>query len=201
MAHFEVYDGTREAKYGKTLLQGFGEIAKYQRITLNAEPGTEDLVRYRIVKDAERVAYNPRREQVHLLKLMAEVCNNPLTRITGRTSLILTEKDIYADGLNYCYGSTQSDGKGGYHIIMSTARVRNMNQLLFTTVHEIGHLLGAAKRSTNTVENLGSHCTNSCVMEQRLGLEESIQHMNRITRRENMFCDQCIQDLRSEFHN
>jgi len=127
---------------------------------------------------------------------MAEICNNPLTKITGKSSLILTEKDIYNNGLNYCFGSTQPDRFGGYHIIMSTARVKSMDQLLFTTVHEVGHILGAAKRSTNTIESLGSHCTNSCVMEQQLYLEDAIRHTHRIVRRENMFCNQCIKDLR-----
>ncbi len=200
MPRIKLFDGTRDSKYGIALMRSFAEMAKYQRVIVNPKPGSIDIESFDLVEMAARRAYHPRRGQVHYLDLLNGVLEHANTKETGKNTFILTDKDLYADNLNWCFGSLVPDSVGGRHLVMSTYRIPDLETLAHVAIHELGHMFGAASSGRrNTVENLGSHCTNFCVMEQRLSVPEMTEQARLLADRDNKFCYQCQHELSDSY--
>ncbi len=198
MSLVRVYDGTTDAKYGQALLQALGEIAKYQSIrVVGAHPGQLDVAGYNLVKQIESRHINSR-GQVHLERLVVGLVNHPrVGHDPNVATIILTDRDLYSDRVNWCFGSVNQDTEGANYLTLSTHRVQDANRFRHVATHELGHLFGAASRGRqNTIENLGSHCTNSCIMEQKLTEVEMHRHARTISARGDKFCHQCQEELR-----
>ncbi len=196
MATIRVIDGTTRAEFGRAIVPALDEIRKYRSLPINgAMPGSKDITGYNIVKAAEQAARNNSRSQVNYLHLIAEV-GNAVGHAPGIDTLILTEQDIFDDQVRWCFGSTISIAEASY-LVLSTFRLREPSLLTHVATHELGHIYGAApKGRKNTEENLGSHCTNTCVMEQKLSVDTMLQHAKIIGLRPDKFCYDCQGDLR-----
>ena len=198
MVLINLFDGTRNPKFGKALMKSFTEIAKYQEIQVSTKPGGIDIPSYNLIKNSENITYNSNRNQVHLTNLLKSVIKNSNQNIIGKKSFILTEYDLYDNGLNWCFGSVIPDIKGGSHLVMSTYRIKDLKTIAHVATHEFGHMFGAASEGRrNTEENLGSHCTNLCIMQQKLSVPEMTNHANQLSNRKNKFCYDCEQELRN----
>jgi predicted Zn-dependent protease len=197
MVLIELLDGTREMKYGKALIDAFAEHAKYRELRLTSAPGSVDIPRYNLVIDAERGAYNPRRNQTHIMNLLDNLLGDSRISIAGRKSFTLIESDLYADGLNWCFGAVIPDTCYGKHLVLSTYRLNDPDLLAHVATHELGHMFGAASPGRrNTEENLGSHCTNLCIMQQKLSVPEMKVHARRLAYQQDKFCPDCAYELR-----
>ncbi len=196
MTRIRIYDGTRTNAAGLAVGEALREIAKYGIIEVNPKPGSTDIEGYDLVRGAENRAYESRRKQVYLLGLANEVITSKAQE--GKQTLIITEQDLYAVGLNWCFGSYFPDIYGGKHLVISTYRTGTGPLLTHLATHELGHMFGVAYRGRrNTEENLGSHCTNFCVMEQRLTVDKMKEHARKLALRGLTFCSECQTDLRS----
>jgi predicted Zn-dependent protease len=121
--------------------------------------------------------------------------------IAGKYTLTLTEKDLYSTGKNWCFGVSASDTANGNHILISTYRLDTQQFFVHVVTHKLGHMFGAASKDRrNTEENLGSHCTNFCVMKQRLTIGYTKAHARRLASRQDKFCYDCQEEL-SRKHN
>jgi len=198
MARIELFDGTRDQKFGRALVNALQEHAKYQKMQIRPTPGEIDIQGFSIVNLAERMAYNPQRGQVYYTKLLDGVLNGSEARTLGKNTITLSEKDLYTDRTGWCFGCVSVDERGGQHLAMSTYRIPNRETFVHIATHELGHMLGAAREGRkNTVENFGSHCINKCVMEQRLSIPEMINHAKSLRNQSDKFCYQCQSELRS----
>jgi predicted Zn-dependent protease len=197
MALIEFLDGTRDLKHGKALIKSFAEHAKYREMQLTSAPGSVDIPRYNLVRDAERRAYNPSRNQTHINKLLEELLNDSRINIFGQKSFTLVESDLYSDGLNWGFGAVVYDVRDGAHLILSVYRLNEPNLLAHVATHELGHMFGAASPGRrNTEEILGSHCTNLCVMQQKLSVPDMKAHARQLEYKQDKFCPDCISELR-----
>ncbi|MBT4805194.1 hypothetical protein HON71_03405 [Candidatus Woesearchaeota archaeon] len=196
MTLINFFDGTRDPKYGRAILKSFQEIEKYLPLTVSAIPGQTDIPGYNLVKGLESRAYNPRRNQVHLKSLLNQLLSRN-QNLEGQKSFILTEADLYDTNLNWCLGAVYGDRKGGSQLIMSINRINNARTLAHVATHEFGHMFGAASQGRrNTVSNLGSHCTNLCVMQQKLFVPEIEALAGRLVNKKDKFCYDCQTELR-----
>jgi predicted Zn-dependent protease len=197
MTLIHLLDGTTEQKYGIALRSSFSEIAKYQRIQVSTTPGGIDLPGYRLVKKAERRVCNYKRDQVNLKYLLRDLLNGPRKDLIGQNSFTLIEKDLYDNHLDWCFGAVISDKEQGKHLVMSIYRFNDPRTLAHVATHEFGHMFGAASRGrSNTEMNLGSHCTNVCVMQQKLTGPDMDKQAKRLSSRDNKFCYQCQEELK-----
>ncbi|PLW80187.1 hypothetical protein C0585_03475 [Candidatus Woesearchaeota archaeon] len=196
MVRIELLDGTTDPKFGTALRMSFAEIAKYHPMEVSVAPGSTDYVGYNQVKNAEKGAFNSRRNQLHATRFLCNMIEND-NGLYGINTMILTEQDIYDDGLNWAFGGVKSDAAGGKHLILSVARLNNLEALTHTGIHELGHIYGAAGdlRRSNTESNLGPHCTNFCVMEQKLDVQLMLEQSRRLSSKKDKFCYQCINDI------
>lgn len=197
MALIELFDGTEKSELGRALIPAFAEMAKYLKMQVRPQPGSLDLARYALVKKAEEEAYNSSRDQVNYRILLESVLNSPQVNAAGKYTFTLSESDFYADELSWCFGGVIPDSKGGRHLVMSTYRLPDLDTLAHVATHELGHMFGAASPGRrNTEENLGSHCTNLCIMQQKLSVQEMSRHYRQLAGKQNKFCSQCGDELK-----
>jgi len=198
MPTIQLFDGTTTSKFGKALVKSFAEIAKYQRILVKPKPGSVDYQGFSIVKQAVSIAYDYNRSQVRYSTLLETILNNPNVNAKGKLTITLTEFDLYDKGLNWCFGTSCSDGYGGKHIVASTSRIPDIDTLAFVVTHELGHALGAASPGrSNTEKDLGSHCTNTCIMEQKLTVPAMRIQAKLLSNKYNKFCHQCADEIKA----
>ncbi len=129
-------------------------------------------------------SYNPDRKQYNakaFLDHLDSKTKNDENKILG-----ITEKDLYARGLNFVFGQAQAPGK---YAIISTHRLKpefynkekNRNlleeRIVKESIHELGHVFGL------------NHCEDSkCVMS----FSNSINHVDR---KNPDFCKKCRKKL------
>jgi predicted Zn-dependent protease len=198
MPTIRIIDGSRDVKFGKALLPALGEIAKYQRVILyGPQPGSCDIPGYNVVQNAERIAYNASRNQVDSRKLALCVLNNPSVKYQdGIDTIILSEKDFYNYRVDWGFGSATRDNRSNGILAVSTYRLQDLQAFTHVVTHELGHLYGAASKGrSSTEEKLGSHCTNLCIMQQKLSVPDMIVHVRQIGQLQDKFCTQCQHDL------
>ncbi|MBL8150908.1 MAG: archaemetzincin family Zn-dependent metalloprotease [Blastocatellia bacterium] len=147
----------------KTELENFFDM----KITLKKDP--QDLSHY----------FNPQRQQYNATKLLAHFKKSYSKH---PKILLITNQDIYSQGLTYVFGQAEVDGKIA---IISTARLQSTHLLeraLKEAIHEIGHLLSL------------EHCMNRfCVMQ----LSKNTQNVDRKPAR---FCANCSQILAEKLY-
>ncbi len=132
-----------------------------------------------------RDAYNPVRDQylAALILMWMRQCLSP-----GEQEKVLgiTEKDLYADDLNFVFGQAEMPGQLA---VISLARLHPSfyghveklkifrQRMLKEAVHELGHTWGM------------KHCSNPvCVMHFSLSLKDT-------DKKEYNFCDSCKKEL------
>jgi len=99
-------------------------------------------------KNLTMSCFNPMRDQFNSTCLLRNL--KPVWITLG-----VTDRDIYADRMNFVFGEAELNGS---RAIVSIYRLRSMNsrvteeRLIKEAVHEIGHVLGL------------KHCKNHCVM-------------------------------------
>jgi predicted Zn-dependent protease len=194
-----IFDGTIDPKWGTALIPAFAEIAKSRKVELSMRPGTIDIPGYELVKTAETVSICSSRGQVDLHQLLGNVNSRSSFVLEGKHNVILTDEDIYAKSINWCYGCVVPDRSDGRHMILSTKRLQNLDLFTYVATHELGHMFNAAPAErSNTVENLGSHCTNHCIMEQKLAEKTMLAQYMSLMSKQDKFCYQCRDDLRDK---
>ncbi len=199
MALIHLFDGTTDPRYGQALIPAFAEHAKYREIRCTPSPGGIDMLTYEIVKAAEKESWNAARGQADILQFVPGVLNRVGTEFLGAYTFTLTEKDIYAGDLNWGFGCVLPDDIGGKHLILSTHRFKDLAALTHTAIHEMGHMFGAAQPGRrNTERNLGNHCTNLCVMQQKVTVPEMEKYVALLASRQDKFCTDCQTDLRRQ---
>ena len=114
--------------------------------------------------------------------------------------MLFTRYDL-KNAQTWCFGVAQTQKMCS---IQSTCRYKNMSDEDFvrcvarTMRHELGHLFRCANddKRSNTIEKLGTHCTNSyCSMRQTMNIDELINAARHENPR-NCFCAQCREDMR-----
>lgn len=156
-----------------------GRISKSVDITFDFE---------NIGKGVEEHSYVEERKQCNfdsIINFLGEI----------KQSIVIIEKDLYFEGLNWCFGGYAPDHDC---IILSLSRLQSENHLYDLMGHEIGHMLGTCPIDReNTIEMLGSHCTNDlCVMQQKMTVAESIIYTNlRHDNDAHLYCEQCMDDI------
>lgn len=200
MPTLRILDGTKETKFGNAVVPALQELAKYMPIYIRGpRPGSIDLPGYNLVKEAESRAYDPTRRQVNYRSLVqAIVGHDRFTKTQGVETIVLSEIDFFTGGLNWCFGAATHDREYNGYVVLSTYRLQDTHALTHVVMHELGHLYGAASRGRgNTEENLGSHCTNVCVMEQRITVPSMLQQVAILSGRDYKFCKDCREELRA----
>lgn len=196
MANIQLLDGTVDTEYGKVFLEVLQELANFQPVEVNPMPGQIDLAGYEYVKMLEQIAYNPSRGQCNYEPMLLNVAHDQIS--PEKEKVILTDKDLYAPGLNWCFGGYVPLSNGEDFIIISTARITERDHLFDILAHEIGHMYGAAHEGrSNTYEHLGSHCINDlCVMRQNDNVQDSVAYSRRRHALDSpTYCHQCAEDL------
>ncbi|MBU1974452.1 MAG: hypothetical protein KKH52_03600, partial [Nanoarchaeota archaeon] len=175
------------------------ELAKFQVVRVTPSPGSIDISNYKLIQHFAAESTHPRRKQVHIKRLLDQIISlNEVRNNPQRQNLILLEQDLYADGLNWCFGGYQHY-LGKDFVTISTARIQDEAHLFHIFAHELGHMYGAAFRGrSNTREELGFHCLNDlCVMQQQLSVKESASYAHRrLKSKAPTYCHQCQDDLR-----
>ena len=198
MANINLFDGTSNLHTGSVFLKALGELSNYQRVLVSPIPGKIDLPGYYFVKELVRFSYEPRRKQVNLNTFLQRFEMINPNRNPNSQNVILLEEDIFRPGLNWCFGESGNLNNQNY-IVVSTARIENERELQDWMCHELGHMYGAARKGrSNTIEALGSHCTNDlCVMQQKVSVKEAREYTKmRELLNAPTYCPQCQNDLR-----
>ena len=196
MANIHLLDGTRDLKYGKIFLDVLKELVRYQEVSVTPAPGEIDMSGYNYVKSLEKSSYNSARDQCKQSSLLTRIANDHVSRDKQR--VIFTEKDLFDEGLNWCFGGYAQATDGQQFVLVSVDRVKNGNHWFDLLAHELGHMYGAASEGrSNTYESLGSHCLNDlCVMKQNLTVDSAIAYANRRhALNAPTFCYQCAEEL------
>lgn len=190
-----LFNGAEDFRYGSAILRAVSQVSRHRDIKLFPEPIKGDLLSYTLVKEALERAQR-REKQVNVGSLLETVIGRAFE---GKRTLTLTDSDLYADGLNWCFGFQRPDSRGGSHVVLSTYRLKDTETLTHVATHELGHMFGAAKNGRpDTEESLGNHCTNLCVMQQGLSIQEMKELARKLRRKENKFCYRCGEDIREE---
>lgn len=116
--------------------------------------------------------------------------------------VVIVSKDIYARGLNWCFGCTSS----GIVSIQSVFRFRGeerqvkLDLIKRTLRHETGHLLGIpgpVGSHPRIYEKGGAHCNHLCTMRQGWSLSEFKAQMIQEQKTGVIFCQDCLNELRT----
>ncbi|MBN1924016.1 MAG: hypothetical protein JW791_04640 [Nanoarchaeota archaeon] len=204
-------DGTQDSQAENALKVAVDELAKCVGL-VNLKGTGYNPQMYNLVKSLESKSYDSRRRQVNTEELILNAYDK--TKAFPGLVVIATDQDLFSPGINWCFGTStgcyETDNLGRRvnerdYIIGSKSRMQSFGELVFLFAHEMGHKFGAAPSGRrNTVENLGSHCTNNnCIMQQNVNLNEAIRYAQRLYKKlergeiDSLFCNQCGQDLRN----
>ena len=112
--------------------------------------------------------------------------------------VLITSLDLYMKGTPWCFALSKRRTT-----VQSVHRFRGLSEkdeslcIRRTLKHELGHIYGcpANIRRSNTVENMGTHCTNpGCVMRQ-VSSVSSLIYAAKNENPYNCFCPQCSKDI------
>ena len=199
MRNILLFDGTRDPRFGLAMKPALSEIEKYLTLNVSPEPGSTDLDGYNFIKDLEAASFNPQRDQcdIDFFTRAAMRCFDR-SGFPAIDTILLTEKDFYRPGLNWCFGYAVDDTADRKYVVLSVARMKDPKLLTHVLTHEMGHAYGAARQGrSNTEENLGSHCTNTCVMQQKLTVEAMMEYAKILAARRDKFCGQCADEIKN----
>lgn len=201
MADIELWSGLRDLGMEKQIAPVLSELSRYQNVTIDRMPGSNDIPRFRYVGEMARLGLDKSRDQVCLDGILDAIPR--LTRAgepgadKTKQKIILFEHDLFSKGLNWCFGVYSQRG-GHSMVVLSNARMEGNEHFQYLIAHELGHMYGAAKKGrTNTAESLGSHCINDlCVMQQKLTVRDSLEHLRkRRIQSAPFYCEQCQDEL------
>ena len=140
------------------------------------------------------------RTQLDAGSILTLLENEPWQEQNPHIDLFSTSHDLNMRGMNFCFGMTR-----GRNIVLSVYRFRklcdNDRALAIQTLiwHELGHIFGLASNLNreHTEELYGPHCTNvGCSMHQGISVKEWVSLAREVKKRDNIYCSQCITDLR-----
>ncbi len=209
MHEIVLIDGCQDDEPGKVLygvLTHMGAIVGI--IHTDKTAGGLDLDGYAIARGLVRQSYDDVRKQVDAQALVGNIVKDPFVKRQNPNAkiVVLVPESFYAnhDGkdLTYVHGGRFSF-KGRDIVVMSTNKFYDKKGKFdpmhfgYIMTHELGHLFGAVSNSrrTNTEENLGTHCTNDCVMRQEDGHSRETAHsFGRVGK---TFCNQCKTEMRN----
>lgn len=203
MRTFHVFDATGDEFLRQYFTRGVSEIKKYREITLSSS----EIKYTQIVREAERYAYEEKNKQTNLVSLLAHIHMHPQCKMRGEYTITLTEKNLYFNG-GTSLGTIFPDEKGGKHLVLSTYQIKNDPHILtYLTIHNLGHMLGAAKKGRigtaspheetigkNYVESFDNHCLNFCIMQQKDTIPKMKEHFGALQAKQK-FCGYCKEEL------
>lgn len=115
--------------------------------------------------------------------------------------VLIVNTDLYADGTNFVFGSTQPDFPASVQSVTRLGRNIPDNQLRMAMIrrllrHEVGHMFDLPSNNRkNTEIKLGNHCTNLCTMRQGMSISEWAQQTQQEIKYNIHFCEDCRTDL------
>jgi len=211
MTYIDIFDGHKSPKYGRVLnnvLTELGRVQSPNRVFFWPKPGEiGNKVQDQTFVAANRIAKSAmnRAGRVNLTQLVNNLYSSSnhffqdldVSWDQGTQKIILLPQDFYAEKIAWCFGQYIPIIDT---VILSSKRVKREKHWEDLLAHEIGHMYGAAPRGrTNTIELLGSHCTNNlCVMQQKITAEDSERYaLQRNNLRAPTYCGQCTKDIKN----
>ena len=160
------------------------------------EMGNADVFLDRVVGEV----FEPQRRQVHFVRLLEKInAAQLLNSLRREGKFIVVDADLYSDSAsNWCFGGFCPTEYGLGYLMVSAARFEDDVLARQVLRHEFGHLFGApSKGRSNTVEELGLHCTTDlCTMQQKLSVAEAKKSALQIEKAGSFpYCPQCTEDI------
>ncbi|MEI6850939.1 MAG: hypothetical protein WCK26_03155 [Candidatus Saccharibacteria bacterium] len=164
-----------------------------------------------IIDHSENVSYNPYRQQIELQHYLSSLVDFAPNITNNRPDYILTDQDIYPEGMNMAYalGCTPDNAHLSIQSIARIVRATENPLLQYDAVrhiarHEFGHIIGMNSESDyfNPDKRPGlyeGHCANDCTMHQVMSPEEAIEAAEYL-KDYNMagFCIGCVIKIRAK---
>lgn len=187
--------------------RGIGDVLALQGFEPRVSVGNEASAEF--ISVSEERAYNSARHQIDLTSHLLYLANNSDLASKNQADFVLTDKDMYAEGTNFVFGSTLSERQLS---VQSVARfIRHTRDIgIQNTVtkhvarHEFAHLVGMNQSSDyiNPDRHGGiyaSHCANDCTLQQVMNVTEAINAAIRLADRQMAgFCPDCAKSLRQK---
>ena len=152
-----------------------------------------EILNNKIEKNPILESWDPRREQCHMIKMLEHMNFGDVRMI------VVTSKDLFADGLNWCFGGYVDDAMA---IVLSTNRLTSQLHMEDLVAHEIGHMFFCVDYGrVNSYEELGPHCSNDlCVMQQKMTVAESVEYTkHRHKLNAPFYCPDCTDHMKKYF--
>ena len=134
----------------------------------------------------------------HLVKNVDQVSRVFPNEAERPIFLFLTKRPLLVHRANNPQQAFQPWGHSYFNTysIVSTSFWGKGEDFKTLLLHEFGHVLGAEKDRTDTVENLGAHCScPDCVMQQKGMGELSQKRRERQRSQKSPYCDDCCRSI------
>jgi predicted Zn-dependent protease len=159
-----------------------------------------------VISQFEAQAFNPRRGQLDLDAHLKNLAAGTDVASTAQADIILTDSDLYAEGMNFVFGVTFS---ARALCVESVARFTHFTKDIDTQKalvrhvarHEYGHLVGMLKTTDYANPDkrgdiYEGHCANTCTMQQIMSVGEAVRLVERLSGRGVAgFCMDCVGSL------
>ena len=189
-----ILNGSRKLDIG-ILLGVIRELDSIRAVNIQQVKNVESFLDNIVEETFER-----KREQTHYDRLLRKInATKELNNLWREGKLIIVDTDLYSDSTNnWCFGGFCPTKYGLGYLLVSTARFEDNTLAKQVLHHEIGHMFGAPSEGrTNTIEELGLHCTNDlCAMQQKITVSEARKYAHKIEKKDLFpYCLQCTEDI------
>lgn len=159
------------------------------------------------IDSLETESFNLKRQQLDLGRFVTLVARHENDRIIECPYYVISDRDFYAENLNFVFGVTNSNisVQSVYRFIQATAD-QGLQQASVRHIarHEYGHLAGMNDPSDYAnPDTRGSifsgHCANLCTMSQYVSVDQVFEAVTRSASSAVAgFCDDCVNSLHAK---
>lgn len=137
--------------------------------------------------------------QLHAGAISNVLLDDPWQRGEPHWDVTVFRTDLYDEGCNFVLGEARFNHQClvSVHRFLDFPAEVQFECIATTVAHELGHVFGLVhkNRKEGTIEeSLGSHCTNRCIMRQRLSAPGWIE-LSRDRLQYGPFCQTCLGEL------
>lgn len=169
---------------------------------------TGKLIPHKSIEWQLQSKYDTSRRQIKADEALYAMFNDPYQISTPHWEVVVTNKDLYAEGTNFVIGSAMPD----LGTVISLGRLEAIHDVGLRgeaqkteIFHEFGHVLGLPtnrRGSSNLDHSLGPHCRSvGCSMKQGLNVPTDwiTFTTERLKKGGKPLCGECVTDLSIKF--